>query len=194
MKEALEVLKAIDFDFMYWVAGLFALLEMFKWIYTTKDFWLKAIGIKTKGMLQREEYEKRLKNVEVSIAEIKDTSKHNVEMFLEHEKQVVDGITSIKKEIVSELNKLNHKIDEQRDEMNRTNEANRKTQRAMLRADIANAMSQFGENVGPDGKVHISLSDYENLDGLFEEYFSKDGNGTFKRIHEDEFQHFVIDR
>lgn len=186
MKE-LEALKDMDFDFMYWVAGFFALLELFKWIYTTKDFWLKALGFKTKGMLKREEYETRLKNVEDSIAEIKNTSKNNVNMFLDHEKQVVD-------KIIDELNKLHDKLDRQQAEMMESDEKKRKTERVILRNAIADAMRQVGQNVGPDGKIHIRLSDYENLDELFEEYFDHLGNGAFKRMYEDEFSHVIIDR
>ena len=183
--DELTALKEVNF--WYWAAGCFAILEFGKWLFSIKDFILKTIGIKTKGMLKREEIETRLKRVEDSIEEIKNTSKTNVEMFLEHERQVVEKITAMKSDIIYELNKLHSTIDEHKEEAD-------KTDCAMLRDRIASGMRYFSGNVGPDGKVHIKFSDYENMDALFQEYFSKDGNGPFEKMYEDEFKHFVIDR
>jgi hypothetical protein len=45
-----------------------------------------------------------------------------------------------------------------------------------------------------DGKVHISMSDWENMNALFQEYFAKHGNGAFKKLYDEEFVHFTIDR
>ena len=181
-------------DWAFWVAGLFALVEFAKWLYSFNEFFLKKVGIKTKGMLKREEYAKRLKQVETSIEEIKNTSKHNVAMFIEHEGQVVGKFMDIKSEIVTELDKLHTKIDEQKEEMKKNKKANDKTERAMLRDRISSGMRYFSKNVGEDGKVHISFSDYVNMDALFKEYFDHEGNGPFEKMYEDEFLHFIIDR
>ena len=183
-----------EYNWIFWIAGLFALLEFGRWLYSTKEFIFEKIGIKTKGMLKREEYEKRLKKVETAIIEIKDTSKHNVNMFLDHERQVVEKFTDIKNEIVSELDKLHSKLNEQKREMDENNKANVKTDRAMLRDRITSGMRYFSQNKDEFGKVHISMSDYENMDSLFQEYFSKNGNGTFKKMYETEFKKFIIDR
>jgi hypothetical protein len=115
-------------------------------------------------------------------------------MFIQHEKQVVSQFVGIRDEIVIELNKLHSKMDKQQDEIEKNNEANNKTDCAMLRDRISSGMRYFSRNIGDDGKVHISLSDYENMDGLFQEYFSKHGNGAFKKMYKDEFEHFIIDR
>lgn len=115
-------------------------------------------------------------------------------MFLKHEKQVIAQFVGIRDEIVIELNRLHDKIDEQKEEMVKTKEANDKTDCTMLRDRIGSGMRYFSKNVGADGKVHISLSDYENMNGLFQEYFAKHGNGAFKKMYEDEFTQFVIDR
>ena len=181
-------------DWAFWVAGLFALLEFGRWLYSINEFILQKVGIKTKGMLKREEYAKRLQQVETSIEEIKNTSKHNVAMFIEHEGQVVGKFTGIKEEIVMELKELNAKIDEQKEEIRKNKKANDKTERAMLRDRISSGMRYFSKNVGDDGKVHISFSDYMNMDALFQEYFDHDGNGPFEKMYEDEFLHFIIDR
>lgn len=189
-----NTLTDMNLNFTYWVAGLFALLELIRWFFTIKDLIFKKIGIRTKGMLKREEFNNRLRNVEKSIVEIKDTSKQNVDMFINHEKEVVARFDNIRDEIVTELGRLHEKIDEQRDEMDRTNKANDKTDCAMLRDRIGSGMRYFSKNIGPDGKVHISLSDYENMNALFNEYFKKHGNGAFKKLYDDEFTQFVIDR
>jgi vacuolar-type H+-ATPase subunit I/STV1 len=189
-----EWITITEYNWAYWVAGFFALAELFRWLFTFKDWFFKTVGIETKGMREKREWNERLKHTEDAIKEIKETSKHNVEMFLDHEKQVVEKFTDIKDEIVSELNKLHDKIDEQKEEMDKTNEANAKTDCAMLRDRIASGMRYFSQNKDADGNVHISFSDYENMEALFQEYFAKDGNGAFKKAYKTEFQQFIIDR
>lgn len=183
-----------EHNWAFWVAGLFALFEFFRWAYGGIEWLCKTFGFETTKMRQTREWQERLVNTEKAIVEIKDTSKHNVEMFLDHERQVVEKFTGIKDEIVKELNRLHDKIDEQHEEMNATNKANVKTDRAMLRDRIASGMRHFSKNKDGDGCVHIAFSDYENMDALFQEYFSKNGNGTFKKVYETEFKRFIIDR
>jgi hypothetical protein len=189
-----EWIKLTEYNWAFWVAGLFALFEFFRWAYGGIEWLCKTFGIETKRMRKDREWQERLKNAEDAIVEIKDTSKKNVEMFLEHEKQVIAQFEGIRNEIVTELGKLHDKIDEQRAEMDETNKANNKTDCAMLRDRIGSGMRYFSKNVCADGKVHISLSDYENMNALFQEYFAKHGNGAFKKMYDDEFVHFVIDR
>lgn len=183
-----------EFNWVLWIAGLFALLELFRWAYGGVEWLCKTFGIETKKMREKREWNTRLVNAEKAIEEIKDTSKKNVEMFISHEQQVVAQFVGIRDEIVVELGKLHTKIDKQQDEIEKNNEANNKTDCAMLRDRISSGMRYFSKNVKEDGKVHISLSDYENMNGLFQEYFSKHGNGAFKKMYKDEFEHFVIDR
>ena len=182
-----EFITLTETNWAFWVAGLFALLEFLKWLFSFKDFFLKTIGIKTKGMLKREEFDNRLKNVETAIEEIKDTSKQNVEMFLNHEQLAVEQFGGIRDEIVSELNRLHEKMDENQRE-------NDETDRAVIRDRLNGAMRYFSQNKDEHGNVHISLGDYEVLNDLFQKYFAKKGNGAFKKMYEDEFQKFIIDR
>ena len=198
-----EFITLTEYNWAFWVAGLFALANFFRWIFISCEAFFNVINkmlkffgikIKTKKMLQREEYEKRLKQVEDSIEEIKNTSKHNVEMFIDHEHHVVGKFTGIKDEIVKELNKLHDNINEQQEEMENTKKANDKTDCAMLRDRISSGMRYFSKNVDADGKVHIAFSDYVNMDALFQEYFVHGGNGVFEKMYEDEFVHFIIDR
>ena len=200
----MEEWKALTaYDWAFWVAGLFALANFFRWIFISCESFFNAINkvlkffgikIKTRGMQKREEFNNRLKQVETSIEEIKNTSKHNVAMFIDHEGQVVDKIMGIKKDIVTELNKLHTKIDEQADVIDKHNKANIKTDCAMLRDRLNSGMRYFSQNKDENGNVHIKLSDYQTLDALFKEYFSKGGNGPFKKMYDDEFTHFIIDR
>ena len=189
-----EWISITEYNWAFWVAGFFALAELFRWLFSFKDWLFKTIGIETRSMREKREWNERLEKAETAIEEIKNTSKKNVEMFIEHEKEVVGQFVGIRNEIVSELTKLHDKMDEQKDEMEKTNEANNKTDCAMLRDRIGSGMRYFSKNIGADGKVHISLSDYENMNALFQEYFAKHGNGAFKKMYEDEFVHFVIDR
>ena len=176
-----------EYNWTLWVAGFFALAELFRWLFTFKEWLYKTLGIETKAMREKREWEERLKKAEGAIEEIKNTSKQNVDMFINHERQVLEQFVGIRNEIVTELGKLHDKLEE-------TTVANNKTDCAMLRDRIGSGMRYFSKNVGADGKVHISFSDYVNMDALFQEYFAHDGNGPFKKMYEDEFVHFVIDR
>lgn len=197
MKEWLALVEAQP-NWILWVAGLFALVDFARYLIGIgskfHEWFFKKIGVTTKKMREKQEWQNRLKNAEEAIEEIKNTSKQNVEMFINHERQVVEKFVNIRDEIVNELNRLHDKIDEQREEMDKTNKANDKTDCAMLRDRIGSGMRYFSKNVGADGKVHISLSDWENMNALFQEYFAKHGNGAFKKLYEEEFQHFIIDR
>lgn len=183
-----------EYNWAFWVAGLFALFEFFRWAYGGVEWLREKFGIETKKMREKRKWQKRLDETEQAIKDIKDTSKHNVDMFLDHERQVVEKFTGIKDEIVAELNKLHVKIDEQKEEIAATNKANAKTDRALLRDRIAGGMRYFSQNKDEDGNVHISFSDYENMEALFHEYFAREGNGAFKKMYETEFLNFIIDR
>lgn len=189
-----ELLALTEYNWTFLVVGIFALAEFFRWVFTFKDWFFKSVGIKTKGMIEKQEFNDRLKQAEDSIEEIKNTSKKNVDMLISHEQQILEQFTGIRDEVVTELNRLHDKMDAQKNEMEKTNEANTKTDCAMLRDRIGSGMRYFSKNICADGKVHISLSDYENMNALFQEYFSKHGNGAFKKMYHDEFVHFVIDR
>lgn len=183
MKE-LETLS--EYNWLYWAAGLIVLLNSIKWGVSLFDWFVGKLGLETKRTRHRKDMENRLTHVELAVAEIERNSAKKVEMFLEEKQGIVDGINALKKEIVGEFNKLHEKIDKQQEEDDATD-------RAMLRDRIAGGMRYFSQNKDEDGNVHISFSDYVNLDDLFQRYFAKNGNGPF----EDEykvFKTFVKDR
>lgn len=171
----------------YWIAGSFAILELFRWSYTVIEWIVTKFGFETRRSRQRKEWDNRLEKVEADIVEIKNKSKDNVNMFLEHEKNVVTGFTRTTTEILDKLNALHDKVDEQ-------NAASNKTDLAILRDRIVGGMRYFSQNKDEYGKVHISFSDHENMEALFQEYFAKGGNGTIKNMYDNEFAHFSIDR
>ena len=183
-----------EYNWAFWVAGFFALLEFFRWAYGGVEWLCKTFGIETKTMRQKREWQERLAKNEQNIKEIKETAEKNVKMFLDHEKQVVDSFNEIKDEIIEELNKLHDKLEEQKLEMEATNKANIKTDRTILRDRIVSGMRYFSQTKDENGNVHISFSDHENMEALFQEYFAKHGNGTIANMYENEFQHFSIDR
>ena len=197
MEELITFTEQQNYNWTYWLAGLFALVNFAvytgKIVSKVKEWFFGKIGVTTKKMREKIEWENRLKTAEDAIVDIKDTSKQNVQMFINHEKQVVDKFMDMRNEIVTELSRLHDKIDEQREEMDKTNRANDKTDCAMLRDRIGSGMRYFSKNIGPDGKVHISQSDWENMNALFQEYFAKHGNGAFRKMYDEEFTHFTID-
>lgn len=117
VKEALNITPE---NWVLWVAGAYALFEFFKHSYGCVEWFCKTFGIETKRQRKQKENEKRLSDVENAIEEIKETSKKNVALFLDHEQQVVGKFTGIRDELVStfveELKKLRDRMDEQQAE------------------------------------------------------------------------------
>lgn len=89
---------------------------------------------------------------------------------------------------------LKKKIDEHGKLLDALDEEGRKRDGALLRDRIVQGMRFFSKNIGEDDFVHIKLTDYENLSHLFEEYFQCGGNGALKKMYEDEFKTWKIDR
>ena len=85
-------------------------------------------------------------------------------------------------------------MDEQANIIEKNNEASIKTDCAVIKDRLNGGMRYFSQNKDENGNVHIKWSDYEILDDLFKEYFDKGGNGPIKRMYEEEFLHFIIDR
>lgn len=182
-----EWIVLTEHNWAFWVAGMFALFEFFRWAYGGVEWLCKTFGIETKKMREAKEWQKRLTKAENDIAEIKKTSKQNVDMFLSHEKQVIDQFIDIRNDVVNELTRLHEKMDLNKKESDETD-------CAVLRDRLNSGMRYFSQNKDKYGRVHISLADYETLDGLFKKYFAKHGNGAFKRMYEEEFKTFIIDR
>lgn len=89
---------------------------------------------------------------------------------------------------------LNQKIDEQKDRLATINLEGKERDCALLRDRIIGGLRYFSQNSDAEGRVHISVTDHENMTHLFEEYFGCNGNGTVKLMYENEFQHWIIDK
>ena len=71
-----EFIKLTEYNWAFWIAGLFALFEFFKWIVTSGEWVLSKLKIETKGMKKkREEHELLIETVgKVSNLEDKDNA------------------------------------------------------------------------------------------------------------------------
>lgn len=182
-----------EYNWVLWIAGLFALLEFGKWAWSLVEWFIAKIGIETKHMRKEREVRDKLLKAEKDIAEIRETSEQNVNTFLEHEKMMSESFVSVKEEIVKEINKLHDKIDDQREHLEEIDRDGKKRDCSLLRDRLVQGTRYFSQNKSNDDIVHISMTDYENLSSMFNEYFRAGGNGAIKHIYETEFQKFKID-
>ena len=100
---------------------------------------------------------------------------------------------AIPEEIVSEISKLHDKIDEQKEHLEIIDFEGKKRDCAVLRDRILAGMRYFSQNKDEHGVVHISMTDYENMNEMFSEYFNCNGNGVCHSLYENEFKKFKID-
>lgn len=187
----LEILS--DFNLMYWIAGLFALLELFKWLWTFSEWVVSQFGIETKNMREKRIQSDRLTTAENNIQDIKNTSEDNFKLFVEHEKALNDNFLSVQKEMIGEISRLHDKIDEQYKHLEMIDKEGKKRDCTVFRDRLISGLRYFSQNKDEHGVVHISMTDYENLNSLFTEYFTAGGNGVIQHLYETEFQSFKID-
>lgn len=93
-----------------------------------------------------------------------------------------------------QYNAILEKVDAQQERLEQIDEDGKHRDIALLRDRISGGMRYYSRNKDENGNVHISLSDYENMESLFQEYFKAGKNGTFKQMYENEFQKFIIDK
>ena len=93
-----EWINLTEYNWTLWVAGLFALLELFKWLWSLSEWVVSKFGVETRQMRIQRENRERLSNAENDIKEIRETAKENVETFLEHERLMSDNFIAIKYE------------------------------------------------------------------------------------------------
>lgn len=182
-----------EYNWVLWIAGLFALLEFGKWAWTLVEWFISKLGVETKHMRSQRETRDRLLKAENNIKEIKETATQNVNTFLEHERLMSESFVDVKKEIVQEIGKLHNKIDEQSEHLEEIDRDGKHRDMALMRDRLIQGLRYFSQNKDNDGNVHISMTDYENLDELFNEYFKCGGNGVCHSLYENEFKKFKID-
>jgi len=171
--DAITQLTTLDFSSVFIsviviLVGIKAIASPFEWL-------VKQLGLETKWMKQKREDHKLLCQ---SMSEIKQLSTN------------IDNLGNL-------LNKqylhLYEKIDEQKKRLNTIDKEGQIRDCAILRDRILGGMRYFEKNVDENGIVHISVSDHENMDHLFNAYFSCNGNGTVKTIYDNEFKKWIID-
>lgn len=192
-----EWITLTETNWAFWIAGLFALLEFVKWLYSIGEWLISKFGIETKSMRTKRETRDKLLKAEQDIQEIRETSEKNVTMFLEHEQKVVDRFLEIKEEVVKQLNDLNNKFDEQKNQLEETLEGidadGKRRDCSLMRDRLIQGLRYFSQQKDDEGIVHISMTDYENLNEMFTEYFNCNGNGVCHSLYENEFKKFKID-
>lgn len=182
-----EWINLTEYNWTLWIAGLFALLELFRWVWSLGEWIISKFGIETKNMKTQRENRERLTGAENDIKEIKETAERNVATFLEHERLMREGCVAIKEEVIQEIGKLHEKIDEQKEHLETINTEGKARDVAIFRDRIIQSSRYFSQQRSEDGFVYLSISDFENLQKLFDEYFAAGGNGVVKQIYEQDF-------
>lgn len=188
-----EWLKITEINWVLWIAGLFALLEFGKWAWTLVEWFISKLGVETKHMRSQRETRDRLLKAENNIKEIKETATKNVNTFLEHEQMMSDNFIAVKNEIVQEIGKLHEKIDGQHEHLEEIDRDGKRRDCSLMRDRLLSGLRYFSQNRDENNNVHISMTDFENLSKMFEEYEKAGGNGLVKHLKETEFDNFVVD-
>ena len=116
-----------------------------------------------------------------------------IEAHSQEIKALTERIDQFANAVELQYGAIMEKVDQQQQLLDRYEEEGKTRDRAFLRDRINGGMRYFEQNKDESGIVHISVSDHENMEALFQEYFGADGNGTFKQIYENEFKKFIID-
>lgn len=188
-----EWLKITETNWVLWIAGLFALLEFGRWAWTLVEWFISKLGVETKHMRSQREVRDRLKNAELDINEIRKTAEKNVDTFLEHERLMSESFADVKNEIVQEIGKLHDKIDEQHIHLEEIDRDGKRRDCSLMRDRLLSGLRYFSQNRDENNNVHISMTDFENMSKMFEEYEKAGGNGLVKHLKETEFDNFIID-
>lgn len=189
-----EWLKITETNWVLWIAGLFALLEFGRWAWTLTEWFISKLGVETKHMRRQRETRDRLLKAENNIKEIKETAVKNVNTFLEHERLMSESFVDVKKEIVQEIGKLHNKIDEQSEHLEEIDRDGKRRDATIFRDRLLQSHRFYNQRRNADGFVYLSISEFENLQNMFKEYFAANGNGVIKQIYEQDFQpNFRID-
>lgn len=151
------------------VIGIIFFIEKFiKWLW---DMFIKLYN-KKRGR------EEEVSTIDKNTAAIEDLSKN---------------IEELGNLVNRQYTHLDKKIDEQKDRLTRLDEDGKRRDCAVLRDRILGGMRYFSQNVDENGIIHISMTDYENMNEMFSEYFNCNGNGVCHSLYENEFKKFKID-
>jgi hypothetical protein len=109
----------------------------------------------------------------------------------------IEGLTKHIEELGNLVNKqyahLDKKIDEQKEHLEEIDRDGKRRDVTLMRDRILAGVRYFNQNRDEEGIVHISLTDFENMDSMIQEYFKAGGNGAVKHIYDLEFSKYKID-
>ena len=88
---------------------------------------------------------------------------------------------------------LDKKIDEQKNHLEDIDKDGKRRDCSLMRDRLIQGLRYFSQQRDENGVVHISMTDYENLNEMFTEYFKCKGNGVCHSLYENEFKKFKID-
>ena len=186
-----------EINWVLWIAGLFALLEFGKWAWSLIEYYLAKFDIETKNMKQKKAFDTRLTTSENNIKEIKGTVENNANKFEEHERLILENVNNIKDELIHRLSILDSKFDDHKHQLEKRLEVIDSDGKArdctVLRDRILSGLRYFSQNKDDMGNVHISMTDFENMSKMFDEYEKAGGNGLVKHMKETEFEKFIVD-
>lgn len=95
--------------------------------------------------------------------------------------------------ILEGYSKLDKKIDEQKDHLEEIDKDGKRRDCSLMRDRLIQGLRYFSQQKDSEGVIHISMTDYENLNEMFNEYFNCNGNGVCHSLYENEFKKFKID-
>ena len=150
------------------VAIVVGLEKFIKWLW----------GVFIKAYNKRKGREEEVSTIDKNTAAIEELSTR------------IEKFVSIMNDRCTQLDK---KIDEQSERLTKIDEDGKRRDCAVLRDRILGGMRYFSQNVDEQGKVHITITDHENMEAMFSEYFACYGNGTCHALYENEFKNFIID-
>lgn len=171
---------AVKFFAEYTTVDLFAVLTMLIVCVRGIESFIKWIAGKLKAYY----------NLQRGIEDKEDT----IDIHTAEIKALTERIDSFVATVDQQYTAIMEKVDAQQERLEQLDEEGKQRDIALLRDRISGGMRYYSKNKDEHGNVHISLSDYENMESLFQEYFKAGRNGTFKQMYENEFQKFIIDK
>lgn len=150
------------------VAIVVCIEKFFKWLW---NVFIKAYN-KMKGR------EEEVSTIDKNTSEIKNLSK---------------SIEDLGNLLNKQYQHLDRKIDEQKERLDIIDADGKRRDCSVLRDRLLSGLRYFSQNKDKNGNIHISMTDYENMSKMFEEYEKAGGNGLVKHLKESEFDKFIVD-
>lgn len=83
-----EWIKLTEYNWAFWIAGLFALIEFIKWLWSAGEWIVSKFGIETKGMRQKREQSELLVKTAENLAELQKKHNNDNNECLRHDDEI----------------------------------------------------------------------------------------------------------